>query len=250
MPSMKLLSIGLALLAALFDLATQPWPAAAQSANATAHRPSHALTAEASAHAAPAARTCCALPVAAGNVRLNEILAGPARDWDGSGAFSSRDDEWIEIANVGGIPENLTGYFVTDGDTIPRYAFTGTLPASGVLLVTGKMSYDWEKANAQPAFGLSLGNSGDSVMLWQVVGADTVLVDSYTYKSHEAGADRSVGRSLDAGGDWQLFDALDPYTGTLLPQGNHCAPSPGAPNACSTTPARNVTWGSLKAAYR
>ena len=42
-------------------------------------------------------RTTCAAP----DVRLSEILAGPARDWDGSGAVSSRDDEWIEIVNGG-----------------------------------------------------------------------------------------------------------------------------------------------------
>ena len=29
-------------------------------------------------------------------------------------------------------------------------------------------------------------------MLWQVVGAETLLVDGYTYKSHEAAADRAV----------------------------------------------------------
>ena len=28
---------------------------------------------------------------------ISEFVAGPARDWDGSGAFSSRDDEWVEV---------------------------------------------------------------------------------------------------------------------------------------------------------
>ena len=192
---------------------------------------------------------CCQFPVEVTGVRLNEILAGPARDWDGSGTFSSRDDEWIEIANAGTATADLSHYFVTDGDSIPRYAFTGTLDAGALLLVTGRMSYDWEHASGEPAFGLSLGNSGDAVLLWQVVGADTVLVDGYTYDSHDAASDRSVGRSLDTG-EWQLFDSLNPYTGTLLPAGNHCPPSPGTPNACSSTPVRNTTWGSLKAAYR
>lgn len=193
---------------------------------------------------------CETPPVArAQGVRLNEILAGPARDWDGSGAFSSRDDEWIEIANPGASVADLAGFFVTDGDTIPRYAFSGTLAPGAVLLVTGKMSYDWEKATGHPAFGLSLGNSGDSVMLWQVMGADTVLVDAYAYKSHEAAADRASGRAIDSA-DWQLFDALNPYTGSLLPQGNLCAPTPGALNLCTSTPARPVTWGRVKTLYR
>lgn len=192
---------------------------------------------------------CPGPPAAGAQVRLNEFLAGPARDWDGSGAFSSRDDEWIEIANAGIAAADLAGFFVTDGDSLPRYAFTGTLAPGAVLLVTGRMSYDWERANGHPAFGLSLGNSGDSVLLWQVTGPDTVLVDAYAFRSHEAAADRASGR--DAGtGQWQLFDALNPYTGTLLPQGNRCAPTPGSPNTCSSTPARARSWGEVKTLRR
>ncbi len=195
------------------------------------------------------ASPACAAPAAAPGVRLNEILAGPARDWDGSGAFSTRDDEWVEIANPGIAAVDLAGFFVTDGDSIPRYAFTGTLAPGELRLVTGKMSYDWEKTAGQPAYGLSLGNSGDAVLLWHVTGADTVLVDGYTFKSHEAAADRAVGRAL-ASGEWQLFDGLNPYTGTLKPEGNGCVPTPGTPNACTTTPTRGTSWGQLKVLYR
>ena len=195
--------------------------------------------------------TCETPPVASAQagVRINEILAGPTRDWDGSGAFSSRDDEWIEIANAGPATADLAGFFVTDGDTLPRYAFSGTLAPGAVLLVTGKTSYDWEKATGNPAFGLSLGNSGDSVLLWKVTGSDTTLVDSYTFKSHEAAADRATGRNVDTG-EWQLFDSLNPYTGSLLPQGNHCAPTPGAPNTCTSTPTQASSWGRVKSLYR
>jgi len=194
----------------------------------------------------------CDVPPAAQaqGVRLNEILAGPARDWDGSGAFSSRDDEWVEIVNASDFALSVAGYLITDGDSIPRYALSGSLGAHARVLVTGKMSFDWEHVVGQPAFGLSLGNSGDSVILWRVVGADTVEVDRYTYKSHEAAADRAVGRSLDGSGGWVLFDNLNPYTGTLSPGGTNCAPSPGLPNACSVTPSRRTTWGMVKAAYR
>ncbi len=181
---------------------------------------------------------------------LNEILAGPARDWDGSGAYSSRDDEWIELVNVGATALDLAGYLITDGDSIPRYALGGTLGPGGHLLVTGRMSYDWERAAGYPAYGLSLGNSGDSAILWRVVGPDTVAVDAYTYKSHEAAADRSVGRSPDGTGGWILFDALDPYTGSLTPGGTGCDPSPGAVNVCNDTPVRPVTWGRVKTLYR
>lgn len=186
---------------------------------------------------------------AEGVLQLNEILAAPARDWDGSGAFSSRDDEWVEVINSGNAPLTLDGFLITDGDSIPRFALSGTLAPGAVRLVTGKMSWDWEKLVGQPAFGLSLGNTGDAVILWRIVGADTVVVDAYTYRSHESAADRSVGRAIDSP-EWQLFDSLNPYTGTLLPAGNHCAPSPGAVNLCGTTPAQPSTWGALKQRYR
>jgi lamin tail-like protein len=196
-----------------------------------------------------------ALPVAAGTacassaLQLNEFLAGPARDWDGSGAFSSRDDEWVEVVNTGGTTLDLSAFVITDGDSIPRLALSGSLGAGQVLVVYGKQSFDWEKAHGYPAFGLSLGNSGDKVMLWQVTGTDTALVDSYTYSSHEAASDRAVGRDPSGTGAWALFDGLNPYTGTTAPIGTGCSPSPGVPNQCSTTPARPVTWGRIKTLY-
>jgi len=186
---------------------------------------------------------------AAPDVRISEILAGPSRDWDGSGAFSSRDDEWIEIVNGGIAAADLSPYFVTDGDSIPRFAFTGTLAPGAVVLVTGAASVAWERATSHPVFGLSLGNTGDSVMLWKVTGSDTTLVDSYTYNSFEAASDRAVGRTAD-GADWKLEDALNPYTGTTPPIGTGCAPTPGSPNDCGVVAATHETWGRLKALYR
>jgi hypothetical protein len=180
---------------------------------------------------------------------LNEFVAGPARDWDGSGAVSTRDDEWIEVFN--GAPEalELSSFLVTDSDRLPRYAFSGTLGPGERRLVFGRQSYDWEKASGFPAYGLSLSNTGDTVMLWQVAGAETLLVDSYAYQSHEAAADRAVGRKPD-GGAWVLFDGLNPYVGTTPPLGNGCTPTPGLANVCDDTPAQTPTWGRLKALYR
>jgi hypothetical protein len=180
---------------------------------------------------------------------LNEFVAGPARDWDGSGAVSTRDDEWIEVWNSAAETLDLSSFLVTDSDRLPRYAFSGTLGPGERRLVFGKQSYDWEKANGFPAFGLSLSNTGDTVMLWQVAGAETLLVDSYAYQSHEAAADRAVGRKPD-GGPWILFDGLNPYVGTTLPPGTGCSPTPGLANVCDGTPTRTPTWGRLKTLYR
>jgi hypothetical protein len=185
---------------------------------------------------------------AAPDVRISEFLAGPARDWDGSGTFSSRDDEWIEIVNAGAATADLSPYFITDGDSIPRFGFTGTLAPGAVVLVTGSASVTWERATGHPVFGLSLGNSGDKVLLWKVTGPDTTLVDGYTYKTQEAASDRAVGRTAD-GSDWKLEDALNPYTGATPPLGTGCAPTPGAPNDCGVVPTLRETWGRLKAQY-
>lgn len=185
---------------------------------------------------------------AAPGLVLNEFLAGPASDWNASGAVSTRDDEWVEVFNGGATAVDLSSFLITDSDRLPRYAFSGTLEPGGWRIVFGSESYAWEKAQGYPAYGLSLGNSGDTVMLWQVAGAETLLVDSYVYKSHEAAADRSVGRRVD-GGDWALFDGLDPYSGTTPPLGTGCVPSPAASNLCGDTPALTPTWGRIKSLY-
>lgn len=182
-------------------------------------------------------------------LRLNEFLAGPARDWDGSGALSTRDDEWVEVWNGDSWLLDLTGYFITDGDTIPRFGFSGTLGPQGRVLVFGSQSVEWERANGFPVFGLSLGNTGDRVMLWHAAGGDTTLVDQYVYLAHEAAADRAVGRATD-GGPWSLLDGLNPYSGSTPPLGSGCSPSPGAPNGCAPTPTLRASWGRLKALYR
>ena len=194
---------------------------------------------------------CASLAVSAAvpDVRLSEFLAGPARDWDGNGTFSSRDDEWVEIVNGGATTADLTPFFITDGDSIPRFGFAGTLAPGAVLLVTGSMSVTWERATGHPVFGLSLSNSGDKVLLWKVSGTDTSFVDGYTFKAHEAAADRAVGRTPD-GSEWKLEDALDPYTGTLLPGPTGCAPTPAQPNNCGIVAVKTTTWGRVKSFYR
>lgn len=191
------------------------------------------------------ARTACA-----STIRINEICPGPARDWDGSGAFSSRDDEWVELINLGAAPVVLDGHVLTDGDSIPRMGLSGLLGAGERLIIYGKTSYDWERATGHPAFGLSLGNSGDSVILWEVAGAETLVVDAYTYRAHEAAADRASARMPESGSAWTLFDGLNPYVGTLLPAGNGCEPTPAAENACGQTPAVTRSWGQVKTLYR
>ena len=185
-------------------------------------------------------------------VRLNEILADPASDWDGDTSVDSRSDEWIEIVNIGGSPVDLSLFRLGDlsGDTSWRYGFDGTLAPGAVRIVYGSQSVAWEHANGFPAFGLSLNNSGDTVFLFDLSSGDTLVVDQYAYANFEVQDDRATGRKPDGVGPWEIFDALNPYSGTTLPLGNGCLPTPGETNTCTTSvPVKQSTWGAIKSLY-
>jgi hypothetical protein len=177
---------------------------------------------------------------------LNEILAGPSRDWSGDGVFDARDDEWIEVRNAGGGVVDLGAYRVSDADSTIRCAFSGMLPPGGVALVTGAAAIEWQRGAGRSATGLSLNNAGDTVRLFRIEGSDTVQVDVKSYNSIEGASDRSTGL---LGGVWTLFDALNPYGGSGEPKGTGCAPTPGGENGC-TTPVSQTTWGWIKKTYR
>jgi len=186
-------------------------------------------------------------------VRLNEILADPASDWDGDTGVDSRSDEWIEIVNIGGSPVDLSSFRLGDlsGDTSWRYGFDGTLAPGAVRIVYGSQAVAWERANGFPAFGLRLNNGGDTVFLFDVSSGDTLVVDQYAYANFEVVDDRATGRKPDGAGPWEIFDALNPYSGTTLPLGNGCPPTPGESNTCTASvPVKHSTWGAIKMLYR
>ena len=188
-------------------------------------------------------------PAAPCEILLNEILAAPSVDWDGDGTYSSRNDEWVEIVNVGTASVDLSQFLLSDADTTIRFQFQGVLAPDEHFLVFGGEAVAWQQDQGRPVTGLSLNNAGDTVRLWQILGSDTVMVDAYQYKSHEATAERSSGRQPD-GGAWVLFDALNPYSGSQEPQGTGCQPTPGEKNECTATPVSEVSWGRVKRAYR
>jgi hypothetical protein len=187
---------------------------------------------------------------AACEVRINEFMAAPGRDWDGNALFSARDDEWVELVNTGAGLVALSEFVLTDFDSTWRWQGSGTLGPGEHRAVFGSDAVAWQNANGASIAGFSLANAGDTVRLWHVTATETTLVESYTYKAHEAGTDRALGRLPDMTGEWQLFDALNPYTGALTPQGNGCSPTPRNPNACSSTPVAPSSWGRVKATYR
>ncbi len=184
---------------------------------------------------------------------LNEIMADPASDWDGSGAYSSRDDEWVEIYNSGPGHIDLGEYLLSDDAGLLTCGFTAgdALAAGEARVIFGGQSVAWQQGHGQPAYGFRLSNDGDTVILWQVAGSDTLLVDSHTFNTYEAEDDRSTGRNPDGVGVWEIFDALNPYTGSTPPPGNGLAPTPGAPNAGDPPPVtvESYTWGNVKALF-
>lgn len=192
--------------------------------------------------------------VAAGvsaQVLINEFVADPARDWDGDGAVNFRDDEWIEIANVGRSPVDLSAYRLADaeGPAAWRYGFSGALAPGEVRIVYGSDSRAWEEANGFPLYGLSLNNGGDRVALYRIAGADTALADECVYAETAARDDRSIGRRNDLPSVWVTFDGHNPCTASCQPPGTGCLPTPNARNTCLTA-AERATWGSIKSIYR
>jgi len=184
-----------------------------------------------------------------GQVVISEILGDPAMDWDGDAVVGFKEDEWVEIANVGTTPAPLDSLRLSDASDVFRFGFQGTLAPGSQLVVFGSDSVAWETAHGFSTVGLSLNNGGDTVRLWQLAGAETLLVDEYTYAAHEAEDDRSTARMPIDGDTWVLFDALHPWTGTAPPPPTGCPPTPAADNQCPTA-VQGHTWSRVKKLFR
>jgi hypothetical protein len=184
---------------------------------------------------------------------INELLADPARDWNGDGEVDATLDEWVEVYNPGPDPVILTRYWLRDGlgDT-PHLNLFGVLAAGEVAVFYGHHAVAWQLENGAGSSGLSLNNGGDTVELLRTNDDDPDVldvVDTYLYVAHTAEDDRSCARLPD-GGYWTLFDGLNPYQGSLEPQGTGCEPTPGALNLCAGgTPAESRNWSTIKETF-
>lgn len=185
-------------------------------------------------------------------ILLSEILADPARDWDGDGAVSSRGDEWIEVMNTGPAAVDLSDYYLRDALGVePHLRLSGSLGPNAVAVFYGSDADAWQAGQGLPITGLSLNNAGDTVEMHlgdpRLPGAQ--LVDAYIFADHEAEDDRASGRMTDL--TWGLFDGLNPYGGGQTPIGTGCMPSPGIPNLCHPgLTGEGATWGHVKQTFR
>ncbi len=186
-------------------------------------------------------------------LRISEILSAPASDWDGNGSVEFKGDEWVEILNTGPNPEVLDGVYLKDGTgDAYHYGFSGTLAPGEVLVVYGSQAMVWQAANGAGTSGLSLNNGGDRVELWRDTDSPRIFqaLDVVPVPAHAAGAERSLGWS-ETSSKWLLHDGANPYTGSALPAGTGCAPSPGVRNSCDgLVPVETTDWSTLKSLYR
>lgn len=192
-------------------------------------------------------------PGARAALSLNEIMGDPASDWDGDGVYGYREDEWVEVFNPGPGSVDLSGFRLSDSDGRWTYGFAAgsQLAAGAAQVVYGSQSLAWEEEQGENLYGFQMGNDGDTVCLWHLSASDTLLVDSHTFNTYEADDDRSTGRDPDGSGEWEIFDALNPYGGTEPPLGNGLAPTPGLPNTGEPpVPAAGETWGRVKGLFR
>lgn len=187
---------------------------------------------------------------AVAQIVLNEFMADPARDWDGDGVYSYRDDEWVEIANLGNSSVDLAGYYLSDGEGPPlwRYGFSGLLAPGEIIIVYGSDSRAWEESAGFPIYGLSLNNTGDELGLYRVAGEDTILVDAYAFGDKAADNDRSVGRRPRVPDIWIMFDGLNPCSDPCDPPSSGCNPTPGQSNDCEAR-SGSESWGAIKNRY-
>jgi hypothetical protein len=185
---------------------------------------------------------------------LNEIMADPATDWNGDGVYDFKNDEWVELYNTGPGSLDLGDYGLSDETGYRTYGFepATTLGAGQAIVIYGSQSVAWQEENGVSQYGFKMSNDGDTVVLWRYAAGDTVMVDTRVFNTYEAEDDRSTGRTPDGTGEWQIFDSLNPYEGTVPPLGNDLPPTPGHPNAGGDPPIDALfgTWGRMKSLFR
>lgn len=143
---------------------------------------------------------------AGANVLINEMLANPAKDWNGNGDISGMDDEFIELYNSANQSVDISGYVLRDTvyrSTPGEYV----LPEGSVIGPGGFLNIFVSKS------GVFQGNDGDAIKLYDPKGN---LVDEKEYSA--AVVDVSFARIPD-GGEWN----------------NSTAPTPGQPNQQSAS---------------
>jgi hypothetical protein len=169
-------------------------------------------------------------------------------------SVESPDVEWIEVYNNSGGTLDLTGWYVLDSnDSHTKVYLAGALAPGETRVLAGTESLFTAKypgvTNIFAAYfqtyagaGWDLGNSGDTVRLYDALGA---LVFSVTFTDAAPWP-----TAADGGGPSLRLTSLS--CGNLADATCWAAgPVDGSPGTVETTvPILNESWGSLKATYR
>lgn len=151
---------------------------------------------------------------------INEFLADPptglAGDANLDGIRSATQDEFVELLNIGGVPEDLSSWSLWDSAAL-RHEFPEgiNLPPSERLVVFGGGNPIGIPGIVMTATSgsLSLNNSGDKLILKNGLGE---VVDQVIFAS-EADQDQSLARFPEGVGAFDLHS-------TISSQGLHFSP--------------------------
>jgi len=159
-----------------------------------------------------------------GQVRINELQASNVSTYADMVDFADYAD-WIELHNVSDTSLDLSNYYLTDRLQNPlKWSFpAGTIIERGAYLVVWADQFDagigeshrrsywpWAEFRTQGLHAnFKLSSAGEELGLFQVVGGDTVAVDTLHFARQAA--DVSLGRSVDRSEEWAYFG--DPTPG-------------------------------------
>lgn len=154
--------------------------------------------------------------VSAAQVRIHELMASNTRSYPDITDFEDYPD-WIELKNSGGTPASLEGYFLSDDPSDPfkwPVPAGATVPANGFLLImadghdTGpgrsfpRGYWPWKNFTTEKFHtNFSLSADGESVLLTQATGLNTVSLVNASTPAPVAPATVAVWKYLDNGSD-------------------------------------------------
>ncbi|HGY54906.1 MAG TPA: T9SS type A sorting domain-containing protein [Caldithrix abyssi] len=141
---------------------------------------------------------------------INEFMASNDNAYaDENGEF----DDWIEFYNNTDQPIDMGGLLINDDLNEPFsswYMIPDTAPDSTTVQPGGFILFWADKQSEQGVLHLEikLSSSGEQIGLAQIVGMDTVMLDSITFGAQES--DTSMGRRTDGADEWVKFFPSSP----------------------------------------
>jgi lamin tail-like protein/IPT/TIG domain-containing protein len=160
---------------------------------------------------------------------INEYLADPpdgaAGDGNGDGSRSSSQDEFVEIINRSTEPIDLSGYRLSDSESVRHVFAEGTIvPPFEAVVIFGGGAPAGKFGNAAQnklvfkasTGGLSLNNGGDSIKLEDAEGR---VVQEIKFSDVEGNANQSLNRDPDVDGAAFALHSIVSETASLFSPG-------------------------------